>query len=303
MKYIEYGNMKASAIAAGTMRISNLNETETESYIKEALASGINFFDHADIYGGGRCEELFGNYLKKHPGDRDKMYIQSKCGIREGYFDFSREHIIEAVEGILKRLNTDHLDCLLLHRPDVLMEPEEVDEAFERLSSEGKVLNFGVSNMNRYQLEFLQSRLEKPLVADQLQMSIVHTPLIDSGLNVNMNNDASIMRDAGTLEYLREKDMVLQIWSPLQIGYFEGSFLGSDKYRKLNEVMDELADKYVCGKDAIACAWLLRLPMKVQVMLGTANIEHLQSGARAADIRLEREEWYRLYTAAGNVLP
>ena len=303
MKYIEYGQMKASTIVAGTMRIARFSDDETESYIKNVLSCGINFFDHADIYGGGHCEELFGNYLKNHPEDREKMYIQSKCGIRKGYFDFSYEHIIEAVEGSLKRLNTDHLDSLLLHRPDALMEPQEVNRAFNKLYREGKVLNFGVSNMNRYQMDLLKSELERPLLADQLQMSIVHTPLLDANFNVNMNDDPAIMRDGGTLEYLRLNKMVLQVWSPLQIGYFKENFLGSDKYPELNELMDELKEKYGCEKDAIAYAWLLRYPLDIQVVLGSTSPEHIKTGAEAADIRLEKEDWYRLYKAAGNRLP
>lgn len=303
MKYVRYGNMNASVIVAGTMRIAGFSEDEMERYVKGVLETSINLFDHADIYGGGHCEELFGNYLKKHPEDRERMYIQSKCGIRKGYFDFSYEHIIESVEGSLERLHTDHLDLLLLHRPDVLMETQEVNKAFNQLLAEGKVLNFGISNMNRYQISLLQSGIDVPLLADQLQMSIVHTPLIDAGLNVNMDIGPSVMRDAGTLEYLREKDMTLQVWSPLQIGYFKGAFLGSKDYPELNEVMEELAGKYGCGKDAIAYAWLLRLPLKVQVVLGSSNLNHIASGAKAADIRLEKEEWYRLYRAAGNQLP
>ncbi len=303
MKYVQYGNMNVSVIAAGTMRIAGFSDAETERYVKGVLDAGINFFDHADIYGGGHCEELFGNYLKKHPEDRERMYIQSKCGIRKGFFDFSYDHIIESVEGSLKRLHTDHLDLLLLHRPDVLMETGEVSRAFNRLLEEGKVLNFGVSNMNRYQISLLQSGIDVALLADQLQMSIVHTPLIDAGLNVNMDIDPSIMRDAGTFEYLREKDMTLQAWSPLQIGYFKGAFLGAEEYRELNEVMEELAGKYGCGKDAIAYAWLLRLPLKVQVVLGSSKLDHILSGTKAADIVLEKEEWYRLYRAAGNRLP
>ena len=303
MKYVRYGNMNASVICAGTMRIAGFSDDETERYVKGVLETGINFFDHADIYGGGRSEELFGSYLKKHPEDRERMYIQSKCGIRKGFFDFSYDHIVESVEGSLKRLHTDHLDLLLLHRPDVLMEMEEVNDAFHKLLSEGKVLHFGISNMNRYQMSLLQSKLDAPLLADQLQMSIVHTPLIDAGFNVNMDIDASIMRDAGTLEYLREKDMTLQVWSPLQIGYFKGAFLGSEEYPELNEAMAKLAEKYGCEKDAIAYAWLLRLPLKVQVVLGSSNLEHIASGAKAADINLTREEWYRLYRAAGNRLP
>ena len=303
MKYIEYGHMKASVLVAGTMRIANFTDEMTEAYIKGVLDCGINFFDHADIYGAGHCEELFGKYLKDHPEDRNRMYIQSKCGIRKGYFDFSYEHIIEAVEASLTRLNTDHLDCLLLHRPDALMEPEEINRAFNKLHAEGKVLNFGVSNTNRYQIELLKSKLDLPIVTNQLQMSIVHTPLLDSGFNVNMNDDPSIMRDAGTLEYMRLNDMVMQVWSPLQIGYFNGSFLDSDKYPELNELMTELGEKYECEKDAIAYAWILRYPLASQVVLRSTGLDHIKAGTKASDITLEKEEWYRLYKAAGNRLP
>ena len=303
MKYIEYAGRKTSVIVSGCMRISSFNEEECETYVKTAMDAGINFFDHADIYGGGRCEEIFGNYLKKHPQDREKIFLQSKCGIRQGYFDFSYEHIMESVEASLTRLHTDHLDSLLLHRPDALMDVKEVSRAFDDLKQQGKVLNFGVSNMNRYQMEHLQKNLKEKLIADQLQMSIVHTSLIDSGLNVNMEDDPSIMRDAGTLEYLMDNDMALQVWSPLQIGYFEGTFLNSERYEKLNETMEELAAKYQCEKDAIAYAWLLRYPAKVQVVLGTVNPHHILSAVRAADIELERQEWYRLYLDAGNRLP
>lgn len=303
MKYIDIFGKKVSAIGCGCMRIAGFDEKKTEEYIRTALDLGINFFDHADIYGGGHCEELFGEFLKKNPEYREKMFIQSKCGIRKGWFDFSYEHIMESVDGILERLHTDHLDSLLLHRPDVLMEPEEVDKAFSQLKESGKVRHFGVSNMNRFQMEYLGNNIDEKLFADQLQMSIVHTPLIDAGLNVNMGNDPSIMRDAGTLEYLRDHERVLQVWSPLQIGYFEGTFLNSERYEKLNGTLDQMAEKYGVGKDAIACAWLLRLPMKVQVVLGTANIEHIASAVKACDITLEKKDWYTLYLDAGNRLP
>ena len=303
MKYIKYQNQDVSAMAAGCMRIANFSTEETDTFIRNVLDLGINFFDHADIYGGGHCEELFGEVFKKDPSLRDQMFIQSKCGICKGYFDFSYAHIMEAVEGILERLHTDHLDSLLLHRPDALMEGEEVDRAFEELYKSGKVLHFGVSNMNRFQMEYLKKNVKQELKADQLQFSIVHSPLIDEGLNVNMGDAPSIMRSGGTLEYLKEKDMVLQVWSPLQIGYFEGSFLGSKRYEKLNATLKEMSEKYGVDRDAIAYAWLLRLPQKVQVVTGTTSIEHLASGAKAADILLEREDWYKLYLDAGNRLP
>ena len=303
MKYIKYQDQNVSVMAAGCMRIAGFTVEETDTFIRNVLDLGINFFDHADIYGGGHCEELFGEVFKKDPSLRDRMFIQSKCGIRKGYFDFSYAHIMEAVEGILERLHTDHLDSLLLHRPDALMEAEEVDRAFEELHKSGKVLNFGVSNMNRFQMEYLAKNVKQELKADQLQLSIVHSPLIDEGLNVNMGDDPSIMRSGGTLEYLKEKDMVLQVWSPLQIGYFQGSFLGSEKYEKLNTTLKEMSEKYGVECDAIAYAWLLRLPQKVQVVTGTTSIEHLAGGAKAADILLGREDWYKLYLDAGNRLP
>ncbi|MCR4634367.1 MAG: aldo/keto reductase [Erysipelotrichaceae bacterium] len=303
MKTVRINDKEVSVIACGCMRIASLDEKQTEGYIRTALDEGINFFDHADIYGGGHCEEIFGAFLKKHPEYREKMFLQSKCGIRRGFFDFSYEHIMKSVEGILERLQTDHLDSLLLHRPDVLMETEEVGKAFAELKNSGKVLSFGVSNMNRFQMELLEEGISEKLFADQLQMSIVHTPLIDAGLNVDMGNEAAVMRDAGTLEYLRKEDKILQVWSPLQIGYFEGTFLNSERYEDLNRKLEELAAKYGCNKDALAYAWLLRLPLKVQVVLGTANTEHIRSAAQAAQIVLDRKDWYDLYLSAGNTLP
>ncbi len=303
MKYITIGNREVSVLAAGCMRIAGMTKEDIRTYIIDVLNLGINFFDHADIYGGGRSEELFGAILKEEPSLREKIFLQSKCGIRKGWFDFSYDHIMESVNGSLERLGTDHLDSLLLHRPDVLMKEGDVKRAFRDLHKSGKILHFGVSNMNRYQMEFLQSAVDVPLFTDQLQMSIVHTPLIDAGLNVNMSDDPSIMRDAGTLEYLRKERKILQVWSPLQIGYFEGTFLGSDRYKELNEVLEEIAGKYHTTKDAIAIAWPLRLPLDVQVVLGSTNIAHLGNAVKAADIRLEKEEWYRLYRAAGNRLP
>ena len=232
MKYINIrGNENpVSVIGIGTMRIAGMNPYEVDTFVHTALDNGINFFDHADIYGGGKSEEVFGDLLEKQPELRDKMFIQSKCGIQNGYFDFSKEHILNSVDGILKRLRTDHIDSLLLHRPDALMEPEEVEEAFSELYKAGKVRYFGVSNHNPFQMELLKSKVTADLWSNQLQMSIVHTPLIDAGLNVDMEDDPAVMRDGGTLEYCRRKDMVVQVWSPLQIGYFGGVFLGHPDY-------------------------------------------------------------------------
>lgn len=305
MRYIDFSKDKeqVSVIGIGTMRIAGLDEATAEKFVKTALDQGINFFDHANIYGGGRSEEVFGRLLSVQPELREKMFIQSKCGIRQGMFDFSKEHILEAVDGILSRLKTDYIDSLLLHRPDVLMEPEEVNEAFNELKAAGKVRHFGVSNMNRYQMDLLKSGVEEELCANQVQLSIVHTPLIDAGLNINMADNPAIMRDGGTLEYCRMNDMAVQTWSPLQVGYFQGTFLNDERYPELNALLDELASEYNVGKDVIAYAWNLRYPAKMQVVTGTSKPERIIDAAKAADICLSRKQWYDLYRAAGNRLP
>lgn len=304
MKHITFGaNQQASVIAAGTMRIAGMDEKTADTFVRSALDAGVNFFDHADIYGGGKSEEVFGGLLQKDASLRKQMLIQSKCGIRSGYFDFSREHIIRSVDGSLKRLQTDYLDCLLLHRPDALMEPEEVQQAFETLHKAGKVLSFGISNMNPMQMQLLKTGVTFPIAANQVQMSIAHTPMLDAAFNVNMSIAPAINRDGGVLEYCRMNDIAVQAWSPLQYGFFEGTFLGSEKYPELNRQLEALAEKYRMQKDTIAYAWLLRYPAKMQVIAGTTNPDRLRSAARAADVTLTREEWYALYRAAGNKLP
>ncbi|MCR5793931.1 MAG: aldo/keto reductase [Solobacterium sp.] len=305
MKYTEFGNTgeKVSVIGTGTMRIARMTDDEAMTFVTTAIDSGINFFDHADIYGGGESERVFGRLFRKDPSLRAKMFLQSKCAIHDGMFDFSKDYILHAVDGILDRLNTDHIDSLLLHRPDALMEPEEVNEAFTELHNAGKVRYFGVSNMNAMQMKLLQNALDYELCADQLQMSLAHTPMFDAGFNVNMTDAPAVMRDGGTLEYCRLKGMTVQTWSPLQVGYFQGVFLNDERYPDLNAKLDELAEKYGTGKDTIAYAWLLRYPAKMQVITGTSSPERIRSAAAAADIRLTRKEWYDLYKSAGNRLP
>lgn len=305
MKYFDFGctKRKVSVIGLGCMRMDELNPTQVDRVVKTSIDAGINFFDHADIYGDGECEKLFSTVLKKNPDLRDNIFIQSKCAIRNGLYDFSRDYILRSVDGILSRLGTDHLDCLLLHRPDALMDLDEVQQAFSRLHEEGKVLSFGVSNMNRFQMELLQSGISFPIVADQIQMSLAHTPLIDEGINVNTMFKGAVTRSSGTLEYCRLKGIIVQTWSPLQKGFFDGCFLGDPDYDGLNQVLDRLADKYNVKSDSIAYAWLLRYPAMMQVIAGTMNSEHIISAAKAADIDLTREEWYELYRSAGNELP
>ena len=296
-------NLSIPEIGMGCMRIVELeNADAVKSWVDTALENGINFFDHADIYGKGRCEELFGKVLT--PSLREKIILQSKCSIRPGIaFDFSKEHILNSVDGILKRLNTEYLDILLLHRPDALMEPEEVADAFCILKENGKVRHFGVSNQTPMQMELLSKYCDEPLLINQLQLSIAHCPMINSGINANMYNDSGINRDGGVLEYCRLKDITIQAWSPFQYGMFEGVFLGNEKFEELNKVIDNLAEKYNVTNSAIAVAWILRHPAGIQTIVGTTNKDRIAQISKASEIRLTREEWYALYMAAGNKLP
>lgn len=305
MKKIKLGtsNLEVGEISLGCMRMSALSKKDARNVIENALELGVDFFDHADIYGGGKSEELFSDAIEMNPLIREKMIIQSKCGIRKGFFDFSKEHILSSVEGSLKRLNTDYLDTLLLHRPDALMEPEEIAEAFTKLKESGKVRYFGVSNQNPMQIELLKKYLKEDLIINQMQLSIMHTPMIDAGLNVNMQHDKSIDHDNSSLEYARLNDMTIQAWSPFQYGMFEGVFVGNDKFPELNAKMQELAEKKGVTDSAIAIAWILRHPAKIQPVVGTMNPQRLIDIEKASHITLTKAEWYDLYKAAGNKLP
>lgn len=295
-------DLKVSKIALGCMRIADKSIEEVEELVKTALESGINFFDHADIYAGGEAETLFGNALT--PQLREKMVIQTKCAIRPGIcYDFSKEYILNSVDGSLKRLKTDYVDILLLHRPDALMEPEEVAEAFEILEKSGKVKAFGVSNHNPMQIELLNQYCGGKICIDQIQFSAAHCPTIDAGLNVNIHNDAGCDRDGGIIEYARLKKMTLQAWSPFQYGMFEGIFIGNEKFPELNKVLDCLAEKYGVTQNAIAVAWIMRHPAGIQTIVGSTNLKRIQDISKASDIVLSREEWYEIYLAAGKMLP
>ncbi|WP_189028908.1 aldo/keto reductase [Paenibacillus albidus] len=297
------GILDVSQISLGCMRIAELSAQEADLHINKALEAGIDFFDHADIYADGRAEEVFAEVLNQNPGMRSKLMIQSKCGIRQGYFDFSKEHILQSVEGSLKRLKTDYLDVLLLHRPDTLFEPEEVAEAFDILEQKGMVKHFGVSNQNPLQIELLKKKVQQPLLFNQLQLSIMVTGMIDAGFNVNMTNPASVVHDNGILEYSRLHDMTIQPWSPFQYGFFEGVFLDNDKFPELNRVIDRLAEEKGVANTAIAIAWILRHPATMQPIVGTTNTQRLLDMAKASEITLTRQEWYEIYRAAGNKLP
>ncbi len=297
------GEITASEISLGCMRINSLELKDAEKLINAAIEEGIDFFDHADIYGGGKSEEVFSKAVGMCSSKRDKLIIQSKCGIRKNQYDFSKEHILLSVDGILKRLNTEYLDILALHRPDTLMEPEEVAEAFDQLHKSGKVRYFGVSNFNPMQIELLNKFLKHKIIINQLQLSLTNTGMIDSGFNVNTKFETSIDRDGSILEYCRLKDITIQAWSPFQYGFFEGVFLGSEKYTELNKKINELSEKYKVSDTAIAIAWILRHPAKIQPILGTTNVDRLKSICKASEVDMSRSEWYELYLAAGNKIP
>ncbi|ECW7468970.1 aldo/keto reductase family oxidoreductase [Listeria monocytogenes] len=305
MKRITIGNsaLTASEISLGCMRMADLSKEDANKVINTALENGIDFFDHADIYGGGKSEEVFADAIDMNATIREKMILQSKCGIRQGFFDFSKEHIIASVEGSLKRLKTDYLDTLLLHRPDTLFEPEEVAAAFIELEKSGKVRHFGVSNQNPGQIELLKKYVDQELIANQLQFSIMHTGMIDTGFNVNMTIDPSLDRDGGILEYSRLNNMTIQAWSPFQYGFFEGVFLDNDKFPELNKTIDKIAADKGVTNSAIAVAWIQRHPASFQTVVGTMNPGRIADITKASDVTLSREEWYEIYRAAGNQLP
>lgn len=306
MKTINLGHsgLQASAVALGIMRMDALNVDQATKVIETAADLGINYVDSADIYGGGKSSEIFGAALKQSSVNRDQLYIQSKGGIVPGKrYDFSKQHILDAVNGELERLGVDYLDSFLLHRPDALMEPENVAAAFDELQASGKVRHFGVSNFNPGQVDFLQAALNQRLMINQLQFGIMHTNAIDFGLHTNMQDDRSIDHDGGVIEYARLHKMTIQAWSPYQYGNFAGIFLDNPKFPKLNAAMQDLADEKHTSKSTIATAWILRHPAKFQVILGTMNPTHLAENAAGADIDLTRQEWYDIYFAAGNDLP
>ena len=308
MRYITFGqdDKELSEIVLGMMRIKDKSVKEVEELVETALSVGINAFDLADIYGRGRCEELLGLVLKNRPDLREEMWIQSKCGIRIEeftYFDFSKDYIIKSVDGILQRLKIDHLDSLLLHRPDALMESDQVAEAFDLLYNQGKVRDFGVSNQNPMMMELLKKDVKQPLAVNQLQLSAAFTPGFESGFHVNMEDSQAAMRDGSIFEYCKLHDVVIQAWSVLQFGYFKGNFVGNEKFQALNQVLDRLAFKYGVTPSTIAISWILRYPAKMQAVVGTTNPKHLREVSQAANFSLTRKEWYEIYLAAGNNLP
>jgi len=305
MKYVKLGKtgLTVPAVAIGCMRLTGLEPEDAEKFLKTAIENGANFFDHADIYGGGECERLFSKALNMSPSVREKVIIQSKCAIKKGMYDFSKEHILSSVDKILQRLNTEYLDVLLLHRPDALCEPEEVAEAFDVLKTSGKVRHFGVSNHNPMQIMLLEKHLNVPINVNQLQFSVTNCTMISNGINVNMENDSAVCCDGSVLDFCRLNDITIQPWSPFQYGFFEGTYIGNPKFEKLNECLEKTGKAYGVSSTCIALAWILRHPANMQPIIGTMNIQRMLDCIKACDIKLSREEWYEIYTSAGNILP
>lgn len=305
MKTLPIGTsgLSGSEISLGCMRIAGMDPADVDTLLRVSWDAGIDFYDHADIYGGGKSEEVFAASVARLGLKRDQLILQSKCGIRSGFFDFSKEHILTSVDGILQRLDTDYLDILLLHRPDALVEPEEVAEAFTALHAAGKVRHFGVSNHNPGQIELLQASLPMKLEVNQLQLSVTNTGMIDQGLNVNMEIERSVDRDGGVLDYCRLKKITIQPWSPFQYGFFAGAFLDNPKFPELNQVLTALAEHYGVTPTTMAIAWLLRHPARMQPVIGTTSPDRVRQVALASGVALTRPHWYEIYRAAGNTLP
>lgn len=306
MKNVKLGNsdLMVPSVAVGCMRLCSFDEKAMNSYIHKAMELGANFFDHADIYGGGQSEIIFAEAMKNDSSlKREDMIIQSKCGIKRGYYDLSKEHIINSVDGILKRLNTEYLDILLLHRPDALVEPEEVAEAFEKLEKSGKVRKFGVSNHKPMQIELLKKYVNQDLIINQLQFSIPVSNMIANGMEVNMDTYGAADRDGSVLDYCRLNDITIQAWSPFQMPNWKGPFLGSEEYEELNKTVKEMSEKYNSTETMIASAWILRHPANMQIIAGTTNEDRLEQIVSSCDINLSREDWYKLYLSAGHPLP
>lgn len=303
MKKITLGtsDLQVSNVALGCMSMNRLSAQEATAVVQNALDLGVNFFDHADIYGKGQSEEVFSTALDLRSSIRDNIIIQSKTGIREGFYDLSKEHILKTVDDSLKRLKTDYLDILLLHRPDALVEPEEVAAAFDQLEQSGKVRHFGVSNHNPMQIDLLKKSVKQDLIVNQLQLSVMHTGMIDAGINVNTKSSGAINRDGSVLDYSRLKDMTIQAWSPVKAD--KGVFVDNDDYPEINATLKEIGAQYGLDNSATAIAWILRHPANIQTIVGTMTPERLKQYTKASEVRLTREEWYEIYRVAGNAVP
>lgn len=298
------GDVLVPAVAVGCMRIADMENDDLVKHLNYCIEQGLNFFDHADIYGGGNCEKVFAKAFKETGFNREDVILQSKCGIRKGMYDFSKDYILDSVDGILSRLETDYLDMLVLHRPDALVEPEEVAEAFDILQNSGKVKNFGVSNHRPMQIELLKQYVNQDILVNQLQFGIGHSGMVTAGLEANMLTDGSVDRDGSVLDYCRVNKITVQAWSPFLYGFFKGVFIGDkENFAELNDLLDELSEKYDATPTAVATAWVLRHPANIQMIAGTTNTDRMAEIVKGSQINLTREEWYKIYLSAGHILP
>lgn len=306
MKTIKLGksDVLVPAVAVGCMRIADMENDDLVKHLNYCIEQGLNFFDHADIYGGSNCEKVFAKAFKETGYKREDVILQSKCGIRKGMYDFSKDYILDSVDGILSRLETDYLDMLVLHRPDALVEPEEVAEAFDILQNSGKVKNFGVSNHRPMQIELLKQYVNQDILVNQLQFGIGHSGMVTAGLEANMLTDGSVDRDGSVLDYCRVNKITVQAWSPFLYGFFKGVFIGDkENFAELNDLLDELSEKYDATPTAVATAWVLRHPANIQMIAGTTNTDRMAEIVKGTQINLTREEWYKIYLSAGHILP
>lgn len=309
MKMINIANgpQNVSAIIQGCMRMPALSKEDAAKVIRTSFDCGINFFDHATCYGeNGAAETRFREAFPLTGIKREDIIIQSKCGIcpDRNEFDWTKENILSSVDDSLHRLGIDYLDTLLLHRPDLLFDPEEVAEAFSELEQAGKVRFFGVSNLMPMQIELLKKYVKQPLIINQLQLSLEQSQLIDQALYMNnKTTEFSVSRDGSALDYCRLNDITVQAWSPLQYGMFGGTFIDNPNYPELNKALGEIAEREGVSKAAVAIAWILRHPAKMQAIIGTMNPAHIKDICTAADITLSHHDWYALYLASGKFLP
>lgn len=301
------GPQNVSVIIQGCMRMPALSKEDAAKVIRTAYDCGINFYDHATCYGeNGAAETRFAEAFPLTGIKREDICLQSKCGLcfDRNEFDWSKENILSSVDDSLRRLNTDYLDTLLLHRPDVLYDPEEVAEAFDILEKEGKVRFFGVSNLVPMQIELLKKYVKQDLVINQVQLSLEQSQLIDQALYMNnKQTEFSINRDGHALDYCRLNDITIQAWSPLQVGMFGGTFIDNPAYPELNKALEEIGGREGVSKTAVALAWILRHPAKMQAIIGTMNPEHIKDACDSSEVRLSHHDWYALYLAAGKYLP
>ncbi|MBT2567317.1 aldo/keto reductase [Arthrobacter sp. ISL-85] len=282
--------------------------------VQTALDAGITLFDHADIYRSGKSEAVFGEVLATTPGLRERIRLQTKCGIRlnerglQTHYDLSREAILERVDGSLKRLRTEYVDILLLHRPDPLADPVEVAAAVGQLMAEGKVRQLGVSNMSAAQIEVLQDRLETPVVANQLEMSLLKRAWLESQVLVNHPEHLDYSFPQGTLEYCTRNNVTLQAYGSLARGVYTGAEPESPTTAEAAtaELVSELAGQYSTSGEAVLLGWLMKHPAGIAPVIGTVNPDRIRACADAARVArdLTRADWYKLWiTARGSNIP